>query len=532
MSHTRSRPHALFLMVAILVLGACDSGLVSTGIDGTGMARGREIVSVGRVRSLGSIEVNGVRFDTTGATFTIDGSSGGQADLEVGDVVLVEGTLNSGEITAVAQRVVADHVLQGAIDAIDAANGSFLALGQRVHVSANTSFATALANGLGALAVGDRINVSGFRNLHGVIEATRIDRQASGVALKTTGAVTDVAADGRHLSINDLVVDYGTAQWIPANGRDTFTRGDVVEVKGTAPAGGGPFVAASVQLKSKRIAGAADRLAHVEGYLTALDPDDARRIEVNGIAVSSTATTTFDGTVTVDAPIAVKGTVDTGGGVVATSVNALPFPQVGPKAGIQGRIFDAISGPVADVLVNAYVQTQLYGYSYQFVNGPLMTAQDGRFTSNPIESTSLMNLYAHKTGYVQPCAVFVDGNNAMNIEVELVAESTLDAFNPPPPMSALGAITVTGKVYETTPGGRLPVVGARLWFGDSMGITYATTVTDRSGNYIACGLPHDSRWTRVWGNELWAQKDGFQDSVIDAIDASHSNVIDIEMKRK
>ena len=120
----------------------------------------------------------------------------------------------------------------------------------------------------------------------------------------------------------------------------------------------------------------------------------------------------------------------------------------------------------------------------------------------------------------------------MNIDVELVAESTLDSFNPPPPVSAMGAFTVTGNVYESTPGGRQPVVGARLWIGDSMGITYATTITDRSGNYIACNLPRDPRWTQIWGNELWAQKYGYQDAIIWPIDGSRSNVFDIEMKRK
>ena len=176
MSHAQSRPHAMLFMVLALV--ACDSGLVSTGIDGTGMAKGRDIVSVGRVWGLGSIEVNGVRFAMTGATFTVDGTAANPTDLNLGDIVVIEGTLNSGETSAVAQRVVADHVLQGSIDAMDTANGSLIALGQTVHVSTILFTAHHWQMALGVCPVGDRINVSGFRNLHGIILATRIDRQA------------------------------------------------------------------------------------------------------------------------------------------------------------------------------------------------------------------------------------------------------------------------------------------------------------------------------------------------------------------
>ena len=259
-----------------------------------------------------------------------------------------------------------------------------------------------LANGLGGLSVGDRIDVSGFRNLRGTIQATRIDRRASGGTLKTTGAITGVATDGRHFSINNLLVDHGSAVWTPAGARDTFARGDVVEVKGAVPAGGSVLVATSVQLKSNRLGGAAERLAHVEGYLTALDPVDARRIEVNGLTVSSTGATTFDGTVTVDAPLAVKGTVVADGGVVATSVTGSQLQQPGSGFTIQGRVFDAISGPVASPLVDIFVQTPSHGYSYWYAQGsPLSAGQDGRFTAGAA-SNAVMKVYAVKPGFVQP----------------------------------------------------------------------------------------------------------------------------------
>ena len=248
MNLARSSLHGVLFLAALLV-ASCNVDVGNVGIDGTGVAGGRDIISVGSVRKLGSIEVNGLSYDTNGATVTIDEGVGAAADLNVGDVVIVEGRLNTGEGKAVAQRITVDHVLQGRVEAIDVANRSLVALGQTIRLAADTSFSTSLANGLSALSVGDAINVSGFRKLRGAIEARRIDRQAGAAVLKTTGAVTDVAADGRHFSINGLVVDYGAAQMLPANARDMLGRGVFVAVKGSAPVAGGPLVATSVQVK-------------------------------------------------------------------------------------------------------------------------------------------------------------------------------------------------------------------------------------------------------------------------------------------
>jgi hypothetical protein len=136
---------------------------------------------------------------------------------------------------------------------------------------------------------------------------------------------------------------------------------------------------------------------------------------------------------------------------------------------------------------------------------------------------------AQKAGFVQPCAVVKEATGDISFDVELVAESTLDASNSPSPLSATGAVTVTGVAYELVGASRQPVAGARLWFGDSIGYTYATTVTDRDGRYLACNLPNNAKWP--WGTELWAQKPGYVDTTIETIDTSRSTVVDIEMRR-
>jgi Domain of unknown function (DUF5666) len=534
MSHTRTRLHGLFLLSVVLA-ASCDSGVPSAGIDGTGSAKGRAIISLGRVLGTGAIQVNGVLYDTRSAKITIDGSSGSQTDLNEGDIVLVQGTLDSGDLSAEAQQVNTDHVLQGTVESIDTAGGSLVALGQTVQINDDTAFGASLAGGLPGLSNGDQIKVSGFRNLRGVIEATRIDRQAAGVSvLKTTGAITSVAPDGSHLSINGLVVDYSDVQGLTANVRSGFVRGAFVEVHGSVPAAGGPLVADGIELKVNRLA--ADRIAHIQGYFTTPDSATSGNFAVDGLAVSTTSTTTFTGAVTDSVPITVKGAADAGGVVVASSITAPLSLPITPTFTLRGRVFNATTGPIAGASVFVWVQTATFGYSSGLSGGSIKSGLDGGFSYQaPVGATLLVQ--ANAPGYVQPCAVWLDANNAgTSHDVELVATSTLDSFNPPLPNSAAGATSVSGTAYETTPAGRQPIAGAMVWLVDnSIGdLVYAETFTDRNGHYFACNLPHPASLppsALLSGAALVLRATGFQDADIYAIDTSQSIVLDVEMKR-
>jgi hypothetical protein len=525
MNHNRFR--LAWALVAASVFASCGGSDTSVGIDGTG--RQTPIVSYGRLGSFGSIEINGVHFDTAGATFLIDGAVGNQADLKLGDIVFVEGRSEPGTTRGVAQRVISDHVLLGQIESIDTASQSFVALGQSVRVGDQTAFGPDIAAGLAALSTSDAISVSGFRNAHGAIIATRIDRQDAGsLAFKTTGALTNIDAANSRLQINGLVVDYSGATLLPADAASTLARGVFVEVKGAAQGAAEIFFGTSVEIKRQRLPGGADTRAKLEGYVTALDPSDATRFQVDGLPVSMTASTVREGTLTIDASATVAGSIGPAGTVVASGVQTSFSPPVGGNR-IEGRVFDAYSGPIADASIELWVQTPSYGYSYSWATGGFpRSGPDGRFTAQ-VPAGSMLMVLAHKAGFVQPCGVIRDVTGDISFDVEMVALSTLDASNPPAPLSATGAVTVTGMAYEQTAAGRQPVAGARLWFGDSFGFNYATTVTDRDGRYLACSLPHDTRW--VWGTELWAQKVGFSDTLIPVIDTSRSTVVDFEMRR-
>jgi len=196
---------SLLLLVLLISCGGGDI-IASGGIGGTGS------ISIGTISALGSIFVNGVEFDTSGASVDYNGSSGNPSLLQVGMVVTVEGTINQDGRTGVAKSVVYDNNLLGPISSIDQANGSITVLGQHIFTDGQTVFAAGTAvSSQAELHEGDIIEVSGLTNADGSIEASRITllAAASVQEYQITGQVSNVTAGT--FQINDLTIDYAQA---------------------------------------------------------------------------------------------------------------------------------------------------------------------------------------------------------------------------------------------------------------------------------------------------------------------------------
>jgi hypothetical protein len=530
---SRCRLVGAFVICASLIVASCGGGSVD-GIDGTGSPAAA--LAYGRLLSFGSVEVNGIHYDTTDATFLIDGTMGSQTDLNLGDIVLVVGQIQPGATRGVAQQVVSDHVLLGRVGSVSSDGLSLVALGQTVRVEPQTTiFDAGLGTGLSVLSPGDSVSVSGFRNAAGEILATRISRQTgSTLSFKTTGAVTAVDSSTLRLQINGLTVDYSGAQLLPADAANALAPGVFVEVKAGTFTDGQLFVATSVEIKRQRLPGAADTGADVEGYVTSVD-SNATRFHIDGFPILTTSGTDV-GTLPTGTQLQVMGMLNDGGEVIAGQVQPIlpPFP-VPPSAGLlQGHVFDAISGPVAGADVDVWVQlANGDGYSNTAVTGNTpQTDANGLFSIPAPGGGGLLAVTAWRSGFVQPCAVIVNSNSG-SVNVELVALSTLDASNPPPPLSAVGAITMTGTVYEVVAGNRQPIAGAMLTF-EGVDLPLATTVSDRNGHYLVCNVGSGSGGVGqlATGRDLYATKPGFVDVDVYPIDTSRSTVVDIEMKRQ
>jgi len=311
------------------MLVACGgSGPDLAGIDGTGIVpptpEASPAVAIGTVTAFGSVFVDGIRFDTSSATFTIDGRTGSQDDLAVGDVVTVTGSIDNQDPTrGTARTVVFDDAVEGPLQSKDAVAGTLVVLGQPVRISATTSFEAAIQPpSIDGLALGQVLEVTGLIRSDGTIDATRIELRPMSAEWETTGRVSAHDAGELTFMINGLPVDYGSAL-VESFPRGTIADGDLVEVKGSPALGSaGELIASVVEFKGGQAIGAVGDRMEVEGFITRFV--DATDFDVGGIPVTTTSQTTFDESTAadlgMDIQIEVEGQVNADDVLVASKV--------------------------------------------------------------------------------------------------------------------------------------------------------------------------------------------------------------------
>lgn len=329
----RGRAFAGIAAVVALVLAACGGGgSADGGIGGTGGGGGGGIggtgAAYGQITGFGSVWVNGVRFDTSSATFRRDDDTVTQAELRVGMVARVEGD----SIAGTATRVTVDSALKGRVES--AAGDSYVVMGQTVRTDAGTVF----ENGVRP-AAGDYVEVHGLPESAGVVAATYVERKAT---LATppyivTGFVTAQDTTAKTLTIGALVVAYAaadvgdmpTGSWV----------GLLVEAKGSTCAGApvcGTLTASKVEPSGSRIDSSPK--AEIEGYVGSLTADG---FVLGGQRVVVTASTVFENGVAADLVVGTKVEVE---GAVSNGV--LTAAKVEFKAGV--RIEADVLGVVGD----------------------------------------------------------------------------------------------------------------------------------------------------------------------------------------
>ncbi len=310
----------ILLLAASGLVTACGGGgdLVA-GIDGRGSPpTAAGFVARGAVTGFGSVIVNGVTYDTSSASFTIDGQDGSQADLAVGDVVVIVGTTNDSG-NRVASNVTFDDAVQGPVSAIDRASETLTVLGQLIRTDASTSFGDGISPAsLDGVAVDDFIEVSGFTLADGSISATRIEEKAPGDGYELTGIVSN--AGSGTFEINGFVVDFSSATPVGfPNGAPE--NGQRVEASGNGLGNDGELIATEVEFKGDDLGEDGDE-AEVEGYITVFT--SATDFEVEGLRVMTTAQTVYEngarGDLALNRKIEVEGDINAEGVLVADSV--------------------------------------------------------------------------------------------------------------------------------------------------------------------------------------------------------------------
>lgn len=299
-------------------VAACGGGGGSVGgIDRLG-------VSSGQVTGFGSIYVNGVEWETSGADIIIDDSPGTESDLRVGQVVTVRGELGPSGTTGRADTIEFDNSLEGPIASIDGAAGTFVVLGQTVITSADTRFDDSITDPLvdgsrtlADLTAGVFVEVSGYRDAQGAVRATRIEERATRAEVEVKGVVTGLDSGDSTFGLGALTVSFAGAMLEDFDG--PIANGDYVEVEGTLS--GGTLDADKVELEDD-FGGDDGDAGNLEGLVTSFL--STTNFQVNGIAVTTDGGTQYERGTSADLAanikVEVKGEFNGAGVLVADKI--------------------------------------------------------------------------------------------------------------------------------------------------------------------------------------------------------------------
>lgn len=342
---TSMTPRILMILLAMSVFVSC--GGTTGGDDFAGGGVGGTGISVGKITAFGSVFVNGVEFDTSGAIIIKDGvevatvsDSEDQEHLRVGMIVAVRGTFNADGLTGTASRVEFKDNLEGpvSVGSIDLINLTFQALGQTVKVDMATVFEDSLGiqiTGnptaiLSAIDDGNIVEVSGFVNAGGVILASYIEIKAESFTpgedeIELKGTISSLDDTNKIFMIGGLIVDYSSAELkdIPTEG---LSDGLFVEVKSTTGFyGSGVLIASEVEVEDKIPGHEEGDKVEIEGFVTSFI-SISEPFEVNGQPVQVTSETRFeDGAspdgIALNVRIEVEGTVNASGVLVAEEIS-------------------------------------------------------------------------------------------------------------------------------------------------------------------------------------------------------------------
>lgn len=303
----------LALVAGVALLPGCGGGV---GTGGTGS------FASGPITGFGSVIVNDIRFDDSAATIRDgDGNARASADLKIGMTVEIQGdaVVNAA---ATARSIRVDSELLGPVDAVQAAAGRFVMLGQTVAVDVTTAFDDSLGGGVAGLAPGMSLQVFAvYDAATSTYRATRVEPAPPAQPWHLRGPVAEVSMAAQTLRIGGTSYPYGGAGGQPASlGVGQYVRLTL----GAAGVAGGGLQATAFGTALPPLADADG--VKLRGIVSAYTSRD--RFEVNGREVDATNAffPTGVAALALGARVEVEGT-PRGGTLVASQVTVVSEQQ-------------------------------------------------------------------------------------------------------------------------------------------------------------------------------------------------------------
>lgn len=218
--------------------GSDDGSGVGSG--GTGVSTA-DATGIGSVGGLGSIILNGVRYNTDAATTSLEDAT----ELQIGMSVRIAGKIDSEFTAATAQQVESAAELRGAVSAIDTGGGSFTVMGTTVTIDNATVWSG--ANSLAEVMIGNVVQVWGLPSAPGTLRATRVELKPVSAEPLVTGTVQNLDRLAQQFTLGQLTVRYAGATFSGGIDASTLAEGAIVRVRGSAAPVLGIFTASKVQ---------------------------------------------------------------------------------------------------------------------------------------------------------------------------------------------------------------------------------------------------------------------------------------------
>jgi hypothetical protein len=264
-------------LAALLV--ACGGG---GGDAPAGSATAQSFVS-GPIGGLGSVIVNGVRFDDSSARVEDDddGSSHSSRDLKLGMMVEIQsGSIDDNSARATASLIRFGSELKGPVASIDATARTLRVLDQTIEVKSTTVFEDGLS-GFAAIAVDQVLEIHAqFDGATSRYVATRIELEDNASEYRLRGRIASLDTTLKTFNIGGAIINYAS---VPPANLPNLADGQRIRVRLQTTQVNGQWIATAVRTGVRRVDDIAD--ARLRGLVTAFT--SPQQFEVQGIPVDA-----------------------------------------------------------------------------------------------------------------------------------------------------------------------------------------------------------------------------------------------------